>query len=424
MLMTSRQTMKVAAAVLATTAVILGIITRPAVAQEPATPTYIAVIDAGSSGTRLTLFADDPESLVPIQLTQANKRAAAISSFASAPDQAGPGAVTPLLDQLQTYLTEQRIDPSAVPVAFLATAGMRNVRRDDPAASQAILASTAAAIERAGHPVAANRILPGIQEAVLAWLDTNALTGTLQSERRSIGVVEIGGASAQVAFRSATATGRGVQLVEVEGKSIPVVAASYLGLGGDDARALMQSQNDAGSFCFPNNAAGAEPAQYVPTAARPVAADTANYSWQRCAEAYRTVITSVGSQRTAAARIAPWDMRDQSTFARMSFVGLGSLPFTYNDLGIAAAGDPRAALQRSTTRTCTGPNAWDKVQARYVGRSNAFAATLCSTGTYQFEFVFGQRGIGIASERFTLGADRFPRSPAWTSGYAITVLDP
>ena len=414
---------KVSAVIGLIVAVILGIATHPATAQEAPTPSYLAVIDAGSSGTRLTLFGDDPSSLVPVELMQARQRTAGISSFAPSPDQAGPLAITPLLDQLQTYLTQSGIASANVPVALLATAGMRNVRRDDPAAAQAILTSTAAAIQDAGHPIAANEILPGVQEATLAWLDANAIAGTLQGDRRTIGIIEIGGASAQVAFRADQARGRGTYQVRVEGTSIPIVAASYLGLGGNDARTLMQSQNDAGSFCFPNNAPGADPALYVPTAVRPVAAVTAKYAWNRCTTAYRRVITTVGGQRTTEARIAPWQLRDQSTFEGMSFVGLGSIPPTFTDLGISSSGNLQPTLKRSVTRTCSGNNAWAKVQSLFVGRSNAFADTLCSTSTYQYEFIFGSRGVGVEGKDFSLSDGRFSRTPAWTSGYAITVLD-
>ena len=133
---------------------------------------YLAVIDAGSSGTRLTLYGDDA-TLVPRELTSAQKKTAGLSSYAATPDEAGPGAVAPLLAQLDDYLAEQGISRASVPVALLATAGMRNVRRDDRAAAQAIFDSTAATIAATGHPVADNRILPAVQEATLAWLDAN-----------------------------------------------------------------------------------------------------------------------------------------------------------------------------------------------------------------------------------------------------------
>jgi len=396
-------------------------VTPPAVAAET---TYLAVIDAGSSGTRLTLYADDATTLVPREVTSAPKKSAGLSSYAATPNEAGPKAVAPLLAQLDDYLTAQGISRGEVPVALLATAGMRNVRRDDRAAAQAIFDSTAETIAASGHPVADNRILPAVQEATLAWLDANVLAGTLDRKSGSIGIVEVGGASAQVAFRSPVDTGRAVRQLRVEGQAIPVVAVSYLGLGGNDARALMQAANDAGSFCFPNNATGATPDTYVGRSVRPVDARTAQYSWTRCATAYDGTIATVGAQRTAAATVPPSRLRDLPGFDAADFVGLGSLPFTLGDLGVAEAANEKTALRGATTSTCSGDDAWAKVLARYAGRSSTFADTLCSNGTYAYELLFGTTGVGVNHRRFTVDDAAFPRSPAWTSGYAITVLDP
>ncbi len=407
--------------VLALTLAFTSVARGPALAADSQ---YIAVIDAGSSGTRLTLYSEDPTTLLPRELTKAKTSTTGLSSFAAAPAQAGPAAVTPLLEQLDAYLSQQGIDRADVPVALLATAGMREVRRDDRAAAQAILDSTSAAISNAGHPVADNRILPAVQEATLAWLDSNVLAGTLDREKGGVGIVEVGGASAQVAFRSPVSKGEAVQQVRVDGQVIPVVAVSYLGLGGNDARSLMQADNDAGAFCFPNNSTGASPAVYVSGSARPVDASAAQYSWTRCATAYGGTITSVGKERTAAATVPPSRLRDLPGFDAADFVGLGSLPSTMGDLGIADAANEKTALRGATTSTCSGDDAWQKVLARFAGRSSMFADTLCTNATYSYELLFGTTGVGVNHRRLIVDDAVFPRSPAWTSGYAITVLHP
>jgi hypothetical protein len=407
---------------LSVAAVALAIGLAPSAAAAP--PAYLAVIDAGSSGTRLTLYGTQADSLVPVEVTKAKTSTKGLSSFAASPAQAGPAAVTPLLEQLDAYLAAQGIAKSEVPVALLATAGMRNVRRDDRAAAQAILDSTAAAIAASGHAATDNRILPAVQEATLAWLDANALAGTVDKEKGSIGIIEVGGASAQVAFRSPVATGRAVREVRVDGRVIPVVAVSYLGLGANDARSLMQADNDAGAFCFPNNAAGSQPATYVSSSARPVDASSAQYSWDRCTRAYAGTITTVGKDRTAAASVPPATLRTLPGFTTADFVGLGNLLFTYGDLDIASASNERTSLRRATTTACAGSDAWTKVLALYQGRSAAFADTICSTATYQYELLFGDEGVGVSPARFTTDDSGFSRGPAWTSGYAITVLSP
>ena len=410
-------------AALAASLVLVASISVPSVASETTTPSYVAVIDAGSGSTRLALYGDD-DTLVPREVTKVSTATKGLSTFASNPSLAGPEAITPLLNQLNDYLAAQGIAKADVPVALLATAGMRNVRRDDRAAAQAILDSTRAAIAASGHPIAENKILPAVQEATLAWLDANALAGTLNRTRGNIGIIAIGGASAQVAFRSPATSGAGVHRVAVEGMTIPVVGVSYLGLGGNDARTFMQEANDAGSFCFPNNENGAEPVTYVSSGTRPVSSRTAMFSWKRCAKAYRQVITTIGGMRTAAAQVPPSGLRTLPGFTSANFTGLGSLPFTFDDFDVTNAANSKTALRRSTQATCAGTDAWTKVLARLSGGPITFADTICSTSTYSHEFLFGTEGVGVDPKRFTTDASVFPRLPAWTSGYAITVLDP
>lgn len=403
------------------------ILLTPVGAVAATAPKHIAVIDAGSSGTRLTLFADKEGSLVPQAIAEAKTKTRGLSSFASSPETAGIEAIAPLLAQLDEFLAQQGIAKKEVPVAMLATAGMRNVQASDQNAAQSILASTAATIEASGHPTAANRILPGLQEASLSWLDANVLGNTLTKRQGSVGIIEIGGASAQVAFRSAKADGpygSAVQLVRVAGMSIPVVAVSYLGLGGNDARSNMQTTNDAGAFCFPNNSSGRAPSVFMPTSIRPVNSSTAQFSWKRCASAYNQTVATVGGTRTASAPVAPVVLRTLPGFNSATFIGLGSIQYIYSDLGIGNRPNERLALQQSATQLCTGTNAWEKMLTAYGDDSSAFVETLCSTSTYTYEFIFGASGVGANPLRFATGEAGLPRAPAWTSGYAITVLDP
>ena len=62
--------------------------------------------------------------------------------------------------------------------------------------------------------------------------------------------------------------------------------------------------------------------------------------------------------------------------------------------------------------------------ARYAGRSSTYADSLCAFATFGYELLFGITGLSVNHRRFTVDDAAFPSSPAWTSGYAITVLDP
>lgn len=405
-------------------AVALGIIAPP-LATSAATPTYVAVIDAGSSGTRLALFETAAGAEVT-RVYRAPTNTPGLSSFAANPSAAGPEAVTPLLDQLRAYLDEQGIAVADAPVALLATAGMRRLKLTDPVATREIFASTRTTLDASGFPVQANKILPDFQEALLAWLDANARAGTLDKPSEDIGIVEVGGASAQVAFRSPRTTGAGVRSVTVSGQDISVVAISYLGLGVNESRGFMQTATSGGRECFPNNASGSDPANYLATSAMPVPSAEANYVGTGCRTAYSGVVQQVAGLYPREVR--PRNLAKLPGFARATFVGLGAIPYIYSDFKVPAEADERRGLQAAVRTNCKGADAWVKVRALVPapipGGQPSTAETLCSSGAYLDQFFFGPTGIGLDPARFDAQPDLPGGEPSWSEGYAITVLHP
>lgn len=394
-------------------------------AEQPQAPAYVAVIDAGSSGTRLNVYSSrDANGLAPKVVFESSPNTKGLSSFAGTPELAGPDAIAPLLNQLNGFIEGQGLGRGDVPVALLGTAGLRTVRETQPEALRPILASTRATLDASGYPVLENRILPAVKEGSLAWLDANALAGTLNKKRGGVGIVEIGGASAQVAFRSSEPRGRGVTRVTVNGTVIPVVAVSYLGLGGNLAREDMQKRAGGGAVCFPNNAADAQPTTYATQTSIPVTAATADFSLPACRAAFASTVKAVGSKKSVSAMVAPAQLRSTPGFTDSTFIGLGSIPFTFADLQIAADRSSRAALVAQVRTTCTGANAWAKVLALSPKISSPFGDTLCANGAYVDALVFSSKGVGIAPKDFNGRPSFAGRSPSWPAGYAITVLNP
>ena len=400
-------------------------VTPAGASDAPAAPragsAYVAVIDAGSSGTRLMLYAPGSD-LTASQVFRAPLTTRGLSSFVDNPAAAGPDAVQPLLDQLRAHLGGLGIAVGEVPVALLATAGMRRLRLDNPTAVREIFASTRATIVASDLPLSANKILPDYQEALLAWLDANANAGTLDNPAADLGIVEVGGASAQVAFRSPRATGPGVRSVQVSGKDIAVVAISYLGLGANEARSFMQRDTSGGTECFPNNASGTDPEYYLATSPVPVASIEANFRGSPCGRAYTGVVQEV-------AGLSPRDVRPRNLaklpgFARASFIGLGAIPFVYADFQIPPGADEKRSLQTAVRTTCKGPDAWLKVTALSPVPPTDNTQTMCSSGSYMGQLFFGPAGIGLTPDRFDAQPDLPGGVPSWRSGYAITVLFP
>lgn len=392
---------------------------------EREAPTHVAVIDAGSSGTRLKLFTSTgARGLAPNLVFESSPNSKSLTLFADNPSLAGPDAIKPLLNQLDRYLESQSIESTSVPVGILATAGLRNLRLTNATAVRQILDSTRAATESAGYSVAENRILPASMEASLAWLDANALAGTLKDKKQGLGVIEIGGASAQVAFRARTEKGRGITSVKVDGMQLPVVAVSYLGLGSDLARTDMQEASGSGAFCFPNNSTGSEPLQYETRTPIPIDASKASYLYPRCSKAFAKTVATIGAKKTTSAPLAPSDLRKIPGFSQTRFIGLGGIVFSFIDFGIPPSTSSLPALKTALTNNCEGPNAWVKVSALFDNEPGPFAQTLCSDGTYMSAFIFSKAGVGVSPTRFNGQPNFDGRSPSWVAGFATTVLHP
>lgn len=398
----------------------LGLVGIPGATASP-TPSYIAVIDAGSNSTRLSLYAAG-SGVTVTRVYRSPASTPGLSSFTADTANAGPDAVQPLLDGLREHLGGEGVAVADVPVALLATAGMRRVRLDDPVAAREILASTRATLTASGFPLNANRILPDTQEGLLAWLDANAHAGTLGSPGKDIGIVEVGGASAQVAFRSPRPSGPGVATVRVDGRDLHAVAVSYLGLGNNESRTLMQRKTSGGTFCFPNNASGTDPVDYLSTSSMPVSSAQASYRGSPCGRAYADVINEVG--RTYPREVRPRNLRSLAGFTGAHFIGLGTPRFVYSDFAIPADADDRRALQAALRTTCKGADAWVKVRALFPAGSASFAETQCSSGAYLNQLFFGPAGIGLDPARFDARAALPGGDPSWPAGYAITALHP
>lgn len=391
--------------------------------DRAAQPTYVVVIDGGSGGTRAILFSDTPGSLASTLVWKSSPGTAGLSSFDSDPGKAGPDAVAPLITQLDAKLTELGIVASDVPIALLATAGLRKLQETNPQAVEQILASTNATLTASGHPVQANGILPANQEASLAWVDTNVLNGSLGKRVGSLGIVEMGGASAQVAFRSPRAAGPGVVQVRVNGQRIPVVAVSYLGLGANLARDAAQAENSGASFCFPRNPTGANPAAYDLGIAVPVASNVALYKFRACSQAYGRVVRTAGVAVKPAAPVALSNLRNLSGFSETRFIGLGGIAPILANLDVASGTDERVTIPAALRATCAGQNAWAKVMARF-DKDSTYPQTMCPNASFIRQLLFGKNGVGVAGDRFE-GRPALPGGqPSWPGGYATTLLHP
>jgi len=390
--------------------------------------TYVAVIDAGSSGSRIALYEDGAQPLgSPTRLMEEKPKVPPLSDFESNPTEAGPAGIGPLLDALDAYLVTNSIEKSSVSVSVLATAGLRNVEQRDAAAAAAIVGAVTSYIPTRGYAVGEVAIMSGQREALYAWLDANASDGTLADGDNKIGIVEIGGASAQVAFASPKPGGRGVESVQVGPLTFNVVALSYLGLGQNDARSFMRALGRKGAECFPNNAAKKAPLFYEAQSTTPLKATAANFNTVKCQQAYDAVIKSVGKSAlntTNNDRIRPNAISTLPGFSNAKFQGVSSIGFNMNTFKLKPGRALGTRFQKAITTTCTGKNAWAKVSALYQDPQDPFAEGQCANSQYTYQFTYGDQGVGVPQKNITVDTTLTKNQPSWSKGFALTQLNP
>lgn len=186
----------------------------------------MAVVDAGSSGTRLHIFSYELDNTnTPINIheiwTKKNK----------------PGISNLELTAINNYFTNLFTDAPVnhIPVYLYATGGMRLLSANQQ--NQIYKQIDQWFTQQSDWTLQAAKTISGNDEALFDWLSVNYQLGTLQSANtQSIGVMDMGGASVQIAFPIKTSEptqGKFAKLM-LYGQSIKLYTHSFLGLGQNE----------------------------------------------------------------------------------------------------------------------------------------------------------------------------------------------
>jgi len=232
---------------------------------------YTAVIDAGSSGTRLFLYKVVPGKYPVVQkiseyefaVMPSGAKEDGLNNFVN-PDnpalerEAGPQIIVPLLNAIRPILSDLGLETSAVEVNLFATAGMRFAESKYGARHIAsFYKHLQECIHAEGFLVGEVRTIEGgREEGVWTWVNLNDLQYDIfRTDTEAVGIVEVGGSSAQFIYPLADLPelAADTHSVNINNKSYRVFSKSYLGLGQDDARKAMREQaGELGScVCFP-----------------------------------------------------------------------------------------------------------------------------------------------------------------------------
>lgn len=376
---------------------------------------YVAVIDAGSSGSRIVLYERKRDGkTLRVEQRFSDTAGQALSSFESLPADAGPKGVGPLIQALSTYLRASDLSVGDVQVHLLATAGMRLVEARNPAAATAIYASARSYLEGTGIRPGRIETLSGVDEGLFAWLDLNDLAGRLQDgAQATLGLIEVGGASAQIAFATNADDPRVVTIM-ANGQSFRVLSLSWLGLGQDQARRSMIRGSTPGAgqtanACYPDNTGQAGGLQVFDAGIEGLLVATGRYDFTTCNALYAEVLRD---QKVREVITVPG-------FAESTLVGVSAVTFALSDW--QASNDP-GALGQQLQQRCTGPDAYGTQVLPFLGRTapgNRFAQNACANGTYVHALMFGPQGLGLRPGQ--LRSEVGPGlSVNWTRGVALS----
>ena len=276
------------------------------------------VIDAGSSGTRLFLYEVKPGPYpvitclkeVEIHLMPNGMREDGINNFvhpvsASTRSDVLPLTIFPLLDHVRPTLTQRGIPTNAVTVELFATAGMRYAQRMfGSAVIDDFYDVIKNGIADAGFRPGQVRTCDGeSEEGVWTWINLNDLERNLfRTENLPVGIVEVGGSSAQLtyALNEELDSGLSYKHVRVNGKSFRIFCRTYLGLGQDDARKAMRIRlAGLSNCCFPKGfRADHDLGDVLDGVGHFKLSNHGDFDFKQCLNAYETIIEEMCAGRS------------------------------------------------------------------------------------------------------------------------------
>ncbi len=186
-------------------------------------PQKVAIIDAGSSGSRLHIYeVSSSNAIREIFPSNSEEKAAskgrALSTIANHPD-----SVRAYYDSMTNCYTTS--DTAHIPLYILATAGMR---LEDQSKTEGVYGKLKAIGQANGFNLKNAATISGRYEGLYAWIANNYEGGTLSASSK--GIIEVGGASAQIAFATTSTTLPTENCIKRNGWGT-IYSKSYLGGG-------------------------------------------------------------------------------------------------------------------------------------------------------------------------------------------------
>jgi len=189
---------------------------------------YYLIIDAGSTGSKLHVFRNSGSQLDELTVKHVEVKPG-LSGYASNLAGAGP-ALVPLLDEAKRYVPQNAFADTLMWVK--ATAGVRVLNATVISAVLAAVEEYFSQPENCPFNFQSAKLLSGEEEASFAFLAVNDLLG---NPAKKVGILDLGGASTQVAFEPEGPIGLGEFMVYINRQRQAIYAKSYTLFGLNSA---------------------------------------------------------------------------------------------------------------------------------------------------------------------------------------------
>lgn len=206
---------------------------------------YYAVFDGGSSGTRIYLYKKSKHNPKLIAFANNNIQ---LDTYVESATYTTQNNLLKLLNELQPKMTELGINKNNLEVNILATAGMRYapIEKQTPYYNQ-----IKEQLIAQGYHVNQARTISGNEEAMFSWMSANLLNKTLDTNKQTNGIIEVGGASAQIAFATPQESGANIYQIITPNQKYNVYNISFLGLGKNALYRTLIKNNES-TICAAN----------------------------------------------------------------------------------------------------------------------------------------------------------------------------
>jgi apyrase len=311
-----------------------------------------------------------------------------LSSYAGQPESAGD-SLKKLFDDAVQFLQKNNVDVKTVPMNIYGTAGMRLLSEEN---QEAIYANITYYLKKNkyqfGTPDA--KTISGKMEGLYGWLDVNYLSENFQNHQSTLGSIDMGGASTQIAFATDDQSKPDDEIsVTINNQTYRVFSKSFLRLGQDQARDKMSSDPEA-SACYPTN--------------YPFSSGVGKFDFATCKPIYENIIKDK-------------QVAEQIISSPDHFVAYSGIYFTYNFFNMDQT--PEQAILESRIGTVCSES-WEQLQKDYPTVAAPYLSAYCANGVYQDQLLYST--YQLQGKQMTVVNQINQTGIDWTLGAAVYSL--